>query len=95
MGLSKRIMEHQEDQVRTATDIAVESHVLTRCEFHNEIYDAQAGDNTPAYMRGNRLLSSGELHGVFSDRREMTDAIKSAIEDSAMECGYCAKMRGD
>jgi hypothetical protein len=75
--------------------IAVDADVLERCEYHGEVYDAQAGDNAPAYMRGNRLFSSGELNGVFSDRRDMTDTIKAVIEDSAMECGYCAKMRSE
>lgn len=95
MGFAKRQMELEQQQWMVAQEIAVDAGVLERCEYHNEVYDALAGDYTPAYMRGNRLFSSGELNGVFSDRREMTDAIKAAIEDSAMECGYCAKMRSE
>jgi hypothetical protein len=95
MSFAKRQIELEEQQWMVAQEIAVDACVLKRCEYHGEVYDALAGDNTPAYMRGNRLFSSGELNGVFSDRREMTDAIKAAIEDSAMECGYCAKMRSE
>ncbi|MGD0893791.1 MAG: hypothetical protein ABR923_19895 [Terracidiphilus sp.] len=95
MSFAKRQIELEEQQWMVAQEIAVDAGVLERCEYHGEVFDAMAGDNTPAYMRGNRLFSSGELNGVFSDRREMTDAIKAAIEDSAMECGYCAKMRSE
>ncbi|WP_263350314.1 hypothetical protein [Acidicapsa acidisoli] len=95
MGFAKRQMQLEQDQWIIAQEIAVDAGVLKRCEFHSEVYGAPGDDNTPAYIRGNRLFSSGELNGVFSDRREMTDAIKAAIEDSAMECGYCAKWRND
>ena len=93
MSFAKRQLELEQSQWITAREIAVESGVLEHCEYHDEVYDALAGDNTPAYMLGNRLFSEGKLNGIFSDRREMTDTIKAAVEDSAMECGYCAKMR--
>lgn len=95
MGFAKRQMQLEQDQWVIAQEIAVEAGVLERCEYHGEVFDAQAGDNTPAYIRGNRLFSSGELNGVFSDRRDMTDTIKAVVEDSAMECGYCVKMRSE
>jgi len=95
MSLTKRIMEHQQDQRRAATDIAVKSNVLARCEDHDEVYDPLNGDNVPAYKLGNFLLSLGELNGIFSDSREMTDSIKAVIEDAGMKCHACGKIRGE
>jgi hypothetical protein len=95
MGYAKRQMQLEQDQRMVAEEIAVDAGRLKRCEFHSEVYGAPGEDNTPAYMRGNRLFSAGELNGVFSDRTEMTDTIKAVVEDSAMECGYCAKMRSE
>lgn len=92
MGSAKDQMFREEAQRREAEEIAVEAGVLKRCPFHDVVYDPLNGDNTPAYKLGNYKFSQGELAGVFSDRAEMTDAIKAAIEDAAMEeCGYCAK----
>lgn len=95
MGYEKRKMEERENQRDVATQIAVEAGVLNRCEFHEEVWDALAGDNTPAYKLGNYKFSKGELAGVFSDRREMTDAIDAAVEYAGMECGSCAKLRDE
>ena len=95
MGGAKRLMEQMEEQRMVATQIAIEAGVLKRCEFHGEVYDPLAGDNTPAYKLGNYKLSKGELGGVFSSSREMTDAIKAAVEEAAMECCGCAKERED
>jgi hypothetical protein len=95
MGFAKRLLEEREQQRDVATVIAVDAGVLKRCEFHDIVYDPLAGDNTPAYKLGNYRLSAGELKGVFSSSREMTDAIKSAIDDAGMECYDCAKHRDD
>jgi hypothetical protein len=95
MGITKRMMEEQEEQRRIATEIAIEAGVLVSCEYHEEVYDAFSGDETPAYKLGNYKLSNGKLGGVFSSPREMTDAIKAAIEDAGMECYSCAKMRSE
>jgi hypothetical protein len=95
MGFAKRMLEEQYQQSGVATGIAVDAGVLKRCEFHDVVYDALAGDDTPAYKLDNYRLSAGELKGVFSSSREMTDAIKSAIQDAGLECYACAKLRDE
>ena len=49
----------------------------------------------PAYMLGNARFTAGALKGVFDDRREMTDAIKKAVEGSAIEGSPCEKLKAD
>lgn len=91
MGLAKRLLEEEHHKSIVAEEIAVEAKALGRCEFHDVAYDIW-GDPVDAYKLGNRKFTAGEVVGVFADRREMTDYIKAAIEDSADECGYCAKI---
>jgi hypothetical protein len=95
MSFTKRLIELQEEQWDVATEIAVDAGVLKRCSLHSEIYDPLGGDNVPAYKLGNYRLSAGKLGRVFSSSREMTDTIKSVIEDAAMECYTCAKWRDE
>ena len=95
MGVMKRLMEQQEEQQRVATRIAIEAGVLKRCDLHIEVYDSGELDHSPAYKLGNYKLSHGELGDLFSGSREMTDAVKRAIEDAAAECHYCAKVHAE
>jgi hypothetical protein len=64
---------------------------LERCEIHDIAYD-NWGDPVKAYKLGNRKFTGGEVAEVFTDRREMTDYIQAAIQDSPEECGYCEKL---
>jgi len=82
---------HEQAQWQEATQIAVDAKVLERCPYHGEVYDPLNGDITPAYKLGNYRYSHGLLEVGFSGSRELTDTIKAVVEDSAMECGYCAK----
>ena len=91
MGAAKQQMLHEQEQWIEAEQIAVDAGVLKRCPYHDCVYDALNGDNTPAYKLANYRLSHGLLNVGFTDSRELTDTIKAVIEDSAMECGYCAK----
>lgn len=91
MSGAKRLMELREQQWDAAKEIAVDAEVLKRCSLHGEIYDPMAGDKTSAYKLGNYRMSAGNLKGIFSTSREMTDTIKAVIEDAAMECHTCAK----
>ena len=52
-----------------------------------------SGDREDAYKLGNARFSKGELLNHFESRRELTDAITDAIEQSGMDgCPRCAKM---
>jgi hypothetical protein len=95
MGFAKRLLEEQQRQSGVAMGIAVDAGVLKRCKYHDNVYDALAGDNTPAYELGNSRFSAGELKGVFSSSKEMAAAIDSAIRDAGVECYDCVKHRDD
>lgn len=91
MGATKGQFLHEEAQWDEAIRIAVDAGVLKRCHIHDYVYDPLNGDNSPAYKLGNYRLSNRLLEVGFSSSRELTDTIKAVVEDSAMECGYCAK----
>jgi hypothetical protein len=86
MSFTKRLIEKQEEQRRVAGGIAIASGILKVCELHDYVYDSGELDRSRAYAFGNARFSKGEFSEVFDDRKEMTDAIKSAIEDSPEEC---------
>jgi hypothetical protein len=91
MSAVKEAMEAAWEKTLAAEEIAVDAGVLLRCEVHDVVYDNQ-GDPADAYRLGNYRFTNGQLGGVFTDRREMTDTIQAAIAESAEECGYCRKV---
>jgi hypothetical protein len=96
MGRAKDEMMRQESQVEEATDIAVKAGVLNRCEYHADIVWDNFGDPEDAYKIGNAMFSAGELKNHFDSRRELTDAIKTAIKQAGLgPCPICAKMLED
>lgn len=99
MSIVKRELEATQDRFNVATEIAIEAGVLERCEFCEATVFQGGEDVEEAYKLGNTQFSQGELVGVFASRREMTDAIKAAVEssDHAAECCFhCTeKMYGD
>ena len=96
MGRAKDEMMRREEQIEEATDIAVKAGVLSRCEYHPEIVWDNFGDHEDAYKIGNARFTAGELQTRFESRRELTNAIKAAIEEAGMDgCPICAKMLAD
>ena len=91
MSFRKRLLEHQENQRRVAIGIACEAGSLAECEFHAGTF-VWRSDPCDAYRLGNSKFTKGELKGVFRTRREMTDEIKAAIENSVVECQWCARV---
>jgi len=92
MGGMKRLIEQEEEQRRVATRIALEAGVLKSCEVHHEIYDPMGGNIENAYRLGNYKITHGEIT-IFDSRKEMTDTILAVVNDAAMECWDCAKVR--
>jgi hypothetical protein len=96
MGWAKDEMMRHQDQLVEATEIAVQAGVLKRCEFHDDIVWDVFGDHAEAYKIGNARFTAGELRADFRSRRELTDAIKAAIEHSGVSgCPLCAKLLED
>jgi hypothetical protein len=94
MGQQKHAMMKSEDQEAAALGIARRAGVLDYCELH-AVHSHDGGEIDPAYKLGNTLFSSGELDGVFDDRREMTDAIKAAVTSCMPECYSCQRLEDD
>ena len=94
MGFAKRQLERQEQQRSSAVDLAVEAGVLERCEHHGIAFEGGV-DTESAYKLANGRFTTGALTELFDDRREMTDAIKLAIEEAPAECYECARAFGD
>jgi hypothetical protein len=97
MGVTKRLMEHYENQRDVAIRIAIQAGVLKRCEIHSDCVFGGGSDSQGAYKLGNSKFTAGELEGIFDERTEMTDCIKKAIEEhhAIDECPRCAKMLAD
>jgi hypothetical protein len=96
MGYAKRLMEAEEEKSNAATAIALQAEVLIRCEYHSEVVmENGAFDIEDAYKLGNAKFSAGEFKRIFSDRRDMTDHIKEAVEEAAYNCSFCEKMMSD
>lgn len=94
MGLQKHAMMKAEDQEAAALGIARRAGVVDYCEHHG-VHSHDGDDIQPAYMLGNSMFSNGELDGIFDDRREMTDAIKAAVESCGTECYSCQRLEDD
>ena len=93
MGLTKRIWEQRQDKRSVAQWIACKAGCLKECEFHEGTFVNQHSDPTDAFRLGNSMFK-GKLDKVFDTRKEITDEIKAAIEESADECYSCVRLFG-
>lgn len=92
MGIMKYLIDEQDHQEQVAISIAVKAKVLERCEFHEDSVYSTGEPIESAYKLGNTLYTAGKLKDIYSDRNEMTDAIKDAVESIfSDECVSCAK----
>lgn len=95
MSFAKREMERLDEQRQSAERIAVQAGVLRECEFHGTLLGT-GSDSESAYRLGNAKFTKGELKDVFNDRKELTDAIKKAVEENCSdECNACEKWKED
>jgi len=95
MSFIKRLIERQEEQLDVAIEIALDARVLRKCEYHGTLM-AGDPDIQAAYRLGNARFTAGQYRGDFDDRREMTDAIKKAVEDNSPdECYSCERWNDD
>lgn len=80
------MLEREEERRRISIDIAVTAKALQVCEFHGMAF---SGDSLGAAERlstacqiGNSMWSAGRIEaGLFDSRRDLTDSIKSAIDE--------------
>jgi hypothetical protein len=99
MGFTKRLLALEEQRRDTAIGIAIRAGVLRSCEHHAEPYladDFVSAKVEPAYRLGNAKFTRGDFKEVFESRRVMTDAIKDAVDDFALNyCSICDKILSD
>jgi hypothetical protein len=98
MGAAKDLMMQQEDVEVLAGEVAHDAGVLHACEFHSVLWRDSAVHEAAlqgAYKLANYRITNGqlELPRGFS-RRDMTDAIKSVVEEAPTECYLCAHIFG-
>ena len=75
--------------------ITVQAGVLRKCEYHETLILAR-NDVKAAYKLGNFLYTAGRCREVFADRKQMTAAIKRAVDDSStFECYFCERWLDD
>jgi len=81
----------ESEKLEFATDIAVEAGVLKPCERHIDYFRVTGKGAENAYRLGNAKFPAGGLSRVFSSRREMTDAIKQAVDHYYYPGGECPR----
>jgi hypothetical protein len=95
MGVAKRLLEAQEAKHVRAMDIAIKARVLRVCEHHDEVFLSHEEEIVGAYKLGNARFQKDSLGETFDNRREMTDYIKEVVDDAAVECWQCARLRDE
>jgi hypothetical protein len=96
--MSHRLLELQEERRNAAISIALAGGSLKRCPLcEEELIDAGLFEHSYAYRVGNAKLKSGELGDLFASPRDMTDAVKDAINEFAGgdRCTRCDNMLKD
>jgi hypothetical protein len=97
MSAAKELMIHAEDNRRWALSVLAEAGVLECCEAHSEYYYDGGNEVQEAYKLANAKITAGNAPFSPDERREATDAIKSAFEshDFVDGCRSCEKLMAD
>ena len=94
MGYTKRMMEEHEDRIQEGLEIAADAGSLGKCLLHDAVYD-HGGDHAEAYKLGNSRYTKDTLKNDYESRRQLTDAIKDAIDSAPIVCPICDKLAGE
>ena len=92
MGITKRLMERQQELYDLGRDLCIEVGALEECEYHSGTYYDGGGEVEEAYKLGNSRVTKGEIElGDNENRRTITDAIEHAYHDNygMNECASC------
>lgn len=84
------------DELRaTAAEVAAQTRALVRCPIHGDVLMNNC-DNYAlqgAYKLANYKVSKGEIELPMGlTRRDLTDAIKEAVEERELDCPRCANL---
>lgn len=95
MGGAKREFEEWEEKQAIGLSLLLQAGCIRQCRIHDTYQDAGVGLEA-AYRKGNSKISNGEFAGVFSDRKEMTDAVLCAFNENAMDrCYACERLEAE
>jgi hypothetical protein len=95
MGITKDAYLRELDQQSVAEDLAVEWGILKRCYLHSDFTYQDDWDLDRMYRIAAWKFKRGEISGPFIDQRELTDSLKSVVENAPTECPRCEKMRDE
>lgn len=92
MGQAKRQMEKEEGMADVAIEIAIRGGALERCEFHDDEIIATGEEFEQSYKIAAAMIrDKDELVQDFENLRELTDLIKSVVEQAPDSCYCCDK----
>jgi hypothetical protein len=101
VGRAKEMMIEQEQNRALAATYLVSVGLLSRCEYHDEIYGGGVWDLESDFWRNamadrNRGANGPVQWAADMEAREFTDTLKAAYEENcADECSRCAKHRAE
>jgi hypothetical protein len=84
------------DELRdAAAEIAAGTRALVRCPIHGDVLMNNCDDDAlkGAYKLANYKVTKGDIElpsGIT--RRDLTDAIKEAVEEGELDCPHCANL---
>lgn len=95
MGITKDAYLTRLDQQAMAGDLAVEWGILKRCDLHCDFTYQVDWDLERMYRTAAWKFKHGEVSGPFLDQRDLTDALKTVVEDAPTECPRCENWRDE
>jgi hypothetical protein len=98
MGVLKHHLMEEEEKRAVATRIALEAGAIEECMLHPGTYidRGDPGAVEIAYKIANSHFAKEDtLISIFENRREMTDLIKSVIDESGDECYSCKQFQNE
>jgi len=94
MGQAKKEMTRIEELEAIALSILERTGAVTECPDHEGVYldNNDEDGREQAFAIGTNMAGRREID---ASQQEIRDAIKRAIVESAIECGYCEKNAAD
>ena len=85
--------EAAESNREEAQRIALQAGAIEKCPFHSDVLldSGNSEGEVLAYKIGVAEFRDKEIGGLFRNVREVTDAIKEAIQNVCYVCPSCAK----
>jgi hypothetical protein len=94
MGIMETLYFEGLERQDIGEELAVDAGILKRCEWHEFVYQDD-WDLERAYRLAAWRFKRGEVPGPFYSQRDVTDAIKAAVEDATLNCPRCEKIRAE